>query len=45
MGANFKQQFSFESYQTFFEKAGYSNVEYTLVRGRIPCAIAVITKK
>lgn len=44
-GPVFKKHFTFESYRDFFEKAGYANVEYTLVTGRIPCAIAVITKK
>lgn len=43
-GAGFKCQFSYHTYQAFFEKAGYRNVEYTLVQGKMPCAIAVITK-
>ena len=41
----FKRQFTMESYQQFFRKAGYANVEYTLYKGRIPCAVAVITKE
>lgn len=44
-GPIFKKHFTYESYQNFFENAGYKDVEYTLVTGRIPCAIAVITKK
>ena len=44
-GPVFKKHFTFKSYRDFFEKAGYQDVEYTLVTGRIPCAIAVITKK
>lgn len=44
-GPVFKKHFTYESYQDFFENAGYTDVEYTLVCGRIPCAIAVITKK
>lgn len=43
-GANFKRQFDIHSYQKFFENAGYSNVEYDVVTGRMPCAIAIITK-
>ena len=27
-----------------YREAGYENVEYSLVEGKIPCAIAVITK-
>ena len=44
-GADFKRQFTFESYQDFFEEAGYSNGIYHLIEGRIPCAIAVLRKK
>lgn len=44
-GPVFKKHFTFETYQNFFENTGYTDVEYTLVTGRIPCAIAVITKK
>lgn len=44
-GANFKRQFDFRSYQQFFEDAGYENVSYFVVEGRMPCAVAVITKR
>ena len=44
-GANFKRQFDIDSYKKFFEDAGYKNVEYYIVDGRMPCAIAIITKK
>ena len=44
IGANFKQQFTLETYKQFIENARYKNVEYTLVKGKIPCAIAVIKK-
>ena len=44
-GAGFKCQFTYQTYQQFFEKAGYTNVKYAIVEGRMPCAIAVITKK
>ena len=45
LGANFKRQFDLESYKKFFEDMGYSDVTYTVVDGRMPCAIAVIEKK
>jgi len=45
LGANFKQQFNFATYQNFFKEAGYPDAEYILVNGKMPCAIAIITKK
>ena len=45
LGANFKRQFDFDSYKQFFADKGYSSVEYNIVDGRMPCAIAVITKE
>ena len=45
VGANFKRQFDIDSYKQFFEDAGYKNVDYFVVHGRMPCAAAVITKK
>lgn len=44
-GADFKRQFDLESYQKFFADAGYENVEYHIVEGRMPCALAVVTKQ
>ena len=44
LGADFKKQFDFDSYKSFFEEMGYDNVEYHVVDGRMPCAIAVIKK-
>lgn len=44
-GANFKRQFDIDSYKKFFEDAGYKNVDYFIVEGRMPCAVAVITKQ
>lgn len=44
-GADFKRQFDLESYQNFFADAGYENVEYHIVEGRMPCALAVVTKQ
>ncbi len=44
-GASFKRQFDIDSYKKFFEDAGYENVEYDIVQGRMPCAVAIITKQ
>ena len=43
-GADFKRQFTLSSYQQFFAEAGYHNVTYKMIDGRVPCAIAVIKK-
>jgi len=44
-GANFKRQFTVESYRQFFLAAGYRDVQVTLADGRIPCAVAVMTRR
>ena len=44
LGADFKRQFDSDTYRKFFEDKGYVNAEYYVVEGRMPCAIAVITK-
>ena len=44
-GADFKRQFTVESYKQFFLDAGYDHVKISLADGRIPCAVAVMTKK
>ena len=44
LGADFKRQFNLDSYKKFFEEKGYTGVRYHVVDGRMPCAIAVITK-
>ena len=44
-GADFKREFTLDFYQRFFAEAGYPNGTYTLCRGRIPCAVAVLQKK
>lgn len=44
-GVNFKRQFDLDSYKEFYKKAGYENVEYYIVSGRMPCAVAIITKQ
>ena len=44
-GADFKRQFTVDSYRQFFLNAGYRDVRIALADGRIPCAVAVMTKK
>ena len=45
LGAEFKRQFELDTYKKFFEDMGYNDIEYFVVEGRMPCAIAVITRK
>lgn len=45
LGADFKRQFTFRTYQEFFAQAGCPNAEFILIDGKMPCAIAVITKE
>ena len=44
-GADFKRQFTVESYRQFFLDAGYRGVRIMLAEGRIPCAVAVMRKE
>lgn len=44
-GADFKRQFTLDSYRKFFLDAGYADVKVQLAEGRIPCAVASMTKK
>ncbi len=44
-GADFKRQFTPDSYRQFFLDAGYSDVEIELAEGHIPCAMAVMSRK
>jgi ubiquinone/menaquinone biosynthesis C-methylase UbiE len=44
-GADFKRQFTFSSYQQFFAEAGYKDASFKMIEGRVPCAIAVLSKK
>lgn len=44
-GADFKQDFTYESYCAFFTGAGYSKIRTRLIEGRVPCAFAVISKQ
>ena len=43
--ADFKRQFTVESYRQFFQDAGYRDVSVQLAEGRIPCAVAVMNKR
>lgn len=45
LGADFKRQFEIGSYKQFFLDMGYGDAEFSVVEGRMPCAVAVITKK
>lgn len=45
LGAGFKRQFDYAAYKEFFRSAGYADVQYKIVQGRMPCAIAVIKKR
>ena len=45
VGVEFKSEFNIDTYKQFFADAGYENVSYRVVDGRMPCAIAVITKQ
>lgn len=44
-GADFKRQFDMDSYRKFYEEAGCQNVSYDIIDGKMPCAVAIITKK
>jgi len=44
MGIDFKEQFTKQSYQEFFESNGLTNGEYEYIDGMLPSAIAVIEK-
>ena len=44
-GADFKRQFTMDSYKRFFLDAGYPDVRVALADGRIPCAVAVMRKR
>lgn len=44
-GADFKKHFTFSSYKRFFADAGYTDAVYTMIEGRVPCALAVLRKR
>lgn len=43
-GADFKRQFTLDTYKQFFLDAGYQDVRIIWADGRIPCATAVMKK-
>ena len=43
-GANFKREFTLETYKRFFADAGYTDASYIMCKGRIPCAVAILRK-
>ena len=43
-GADFKREFTLETYKRFFADAGYTDASYIMCRGRIPCAVAILRK-
>ena len=43
-GADFKRQFTIETYRQFLADAGYPPISCELIEGRVPCAVAVIEK-
>lgn len=42
-GVKFKRQFSLDSYKEFIRSHNISQVEYSVVEGRMPCAFAIVT--
>ena len=44
-GANFKREFTLDTYKQFFADAGYIDASYTMCSGRIPCAVAILRKE
>ena len=44
-GADFKREFTLETYRQFFAEAGYPDADYILCEGRIPCAVAVLKNR
>lgn len=43
-GADFKREFTPDSYERFFAEAGYTDASYVLCEGRIPCSAAILRK-
>ena len=43
-GADFKREFTLDTYKQFFADAGYADAAYVLCRGRIPCAATILQK-
>ena len=43
-GADFKREFTLETYKRFFADAGYIDASYIMCKGKIPCAVAILRK-
>lgn len=43
-GADFKREFTLNSYEQFFKDAGYTDAEYIWCPGKVPCTMAVLYK-
>ncbi len=41
-GADFRQAFTDSSYRSFFDQAGYENIRFIKIDGRVPCTAAVM---
>ncbi len=44
-GADFKREFTLETYKLFFAEAGYENASYVLCEGTVPCLVAILKKE
>ncbi|MDO4754056.1 MAG: methyltransferase domain-containing protein, partial [Bacillota bacterium] len=45
MGAGFQRQFTRDTYRSFFDEMGFEHVEYFVVEGKLPCAVAIILNR
>ena len=43
-GADFKREFTLDTYKRFFSDAGYTKADYVLCKGKIPCAVAILQR-
>lgn len=43
-GADFKREFTPDTYRCFFADAGYTDACYVLCEGKIPCMVAILRK-
>ena len=44
VGADFKREFTLNTYKRFFSDAGYTDASYVLCEGKVPCAVAVLQR-
>ena len=43
-GADFKREFTLDTYKSFFSDAGYTHADYIMCEGRVPCAVAILQR-